>query len=330
MDNKIDFVLTWVDGNDPEWQKEKQKYQSNKHGDKRIIRFRDWDNLHYWFRAVEQFAPWVNRIHFVTWGHIPEWLNVNHPKINIVKHSDFLPEEYTPSFSPRPMELNFHRIKGIADQFVYFNDDMFITKPVKKEDFFKNGLPVDVAIPYPCYSVNKVGAGAIISNNLEIINTHFNKKKSIRRNLLKWYNLKYKKHIISQFAMLPYNNFTGLLSTHIPHSYLKSTYEKVWEHEEKILDHTSRTKFRNKSNVNQWVMRYWQLASGNFMPRDISDGKNFMLEDDSREALKAIENQKYKLLCLNDTIDILDFDGLKKNIQESFNSILPTKSMYEI
>ena len=35
----IDFVVTWVDGNDPN------------------VRFRDWDNMQYWFRAVEKFAP---------------------------------------------------------------------------------------------------------------------------------------------------------------------------------------------------------------------------------------------------------------------------------
>ena len=63
----IDFVMIWVDGNDPEWQKEKAKY------DERVetlanneVRFRDWDNLQYWFRAVEKFAPWVRNVYFVT------------------------------------------------------------------------------------------------------------------------------------------------------------------------------------------------------------------------------------------------------------------------
>ena len=76
MDNKIDFVMIWVDGNDPEWQKEKNKYDSSdEKGDNTIVRYRSWDNLQYWFRGIEKFAPWVNKVHFVTWGHLPPWLN---------------------------------------------------------------------------------------------------------------------------------------------------------------------------------------------------------------------------------------------------------------
>ena len=62
MNNKIDFVMIWVDGNDPEWRKEKDKYSNNvdNNTDNREARFRDWDNLQYWFRGVEKFAPWVN------------------------------------------------------------------------------------------------------------------------------------------------------------------------------------------------------------------------------------------------------------------------------
>ena len=70
----------------------KQKKQSIvlvKNADNRNVRFRDWDNMQYWFRAVEKFAPWVNKIHFVTYGHLPKWLNINNPKLNIAKHSDF-------------------------------------------------------------------------------------------------------------------------------------------------------------------------------------------------------------------------------------------------
>lgn len=35
----IDFVVTWVDGNDPVWQAEKAKYSPNKNADNRNVRF---------------------------------------------------------------------------------------------------------------------------------------------------------------------------------------------------------------------------------------------------------------------------------------------------
>ena len=90
----------------------------------------------WWFRAVEKFAPWVNKIHFVTYGHLPKWLNIDNPKLNIAKHSDFIPQKYLPTFSSFPIEVNLHRIKGLAERFVYFNDDMFLLKTSKKRIIF--------------------------------------------------------------------------------------------------------------------------------------------------------------------------------------------------
>ena len=83
MEEKIDFVITWVDGNDPAWRKDFEYYSEleGRDIDKRVVRFRDWENLQYWFRGVEKFAPWVNKIYFVTYGHVPGWLNTEHPKL---------------------------------------------------------------------------------------------------------------------------------------------------------------------------------------------------------------------------------------------------------
>jgi len=120
MSEPIDFVICWVDGNDPEWQKQKNYYDTSQQTDSREIRYRDWDNLQYWFRGVEKYASWVNKIHFVTWGHLPQWLNTDHPKLNIVRHEDYIPKKYLPTFSARPIEVNLHRIKGLAEHFVFF------------------------------------------------------------------------------------------------------------------------------------------------------------------------------------------------------------------
>lgn len=133
----IDFVIIWVDGNDPAWRAVKNQYVPRPVGeDDQEVRYRDWDNLQYWFRSVEKYTPWVRKIHFVTWGHLPKWLNVNHPKLHIVNHKDYIPEKYLPTFNSHTIEMNLHRIEGLAEQFVYFNDDMFLLKPVYMEDFF--------------------------------------------------------------------------------------------------------------------------------------------------------------------------------------------------
>ena len=80
----------------------------------------------------------MRKVHFVTWGHIPQWLNTKHPKLNIVCHEDFIPQKFLPTFNSHTIEWNFHRIPGLTEQFVYFNDDMFLLKPVYMEDFFKD------------------------------------------------------------------------------------------------------------------------------------------------------------------------------------------------
>ena len=108
--NKIDFVLAWVDGADKEWLAERRKYNPAKGADNSAARYRDWENLQYWFRGVEKFAPWVNRIYFVTCGHIPPWLNTSHPKLKLIRHSDYMKPEYLPTFNINSIELNFHRI----------------------------------------------------------------------------------------------------------------------------------------------------------------------------------------------------------------------------
>ena len=110
---KIDFVLTWVDGSDPDWLAQRREYQPGRGTDAGESRYRDWDNLQYWFRGMEKFAPWVNKIYFVTWGHFPKWLNTAHEKIQIVKHEDFMAPAYLPTFNINSIELNFHRIKGL-------------------------------------------------------------------------------------------------------------------------------------------------------------------------------------------------------------------------
>ena len=193
-------------------------------------RYRDWDNLQYWFRGVEKFAPWVNRIHFITWGHLPSWLDTTNPKLNIVKHTDYIPEKYLPTFSSHAIELNMHRIEGLADRFVYFNDDTFIIRPSKPEDFFRGGLPC-VTFGLNCIFFGKDSAGHFNGSNLEVINTEFPDSKAIRRrDFKKWFSPKNGFRINIKTAMLSnWDWFPGFHYDHLPSSFLKSTFEEVWD-----------------------------------------------------------------------------------------------------
>ncbi len=100
MNNNIDIVIPWVDDSDPLWKKEKEYYSEfiSNDEDASDIRFRGMDNLRYVFRGIERNAQWVNKVYFITYGHLPEWLNLNHPKLKIVNHTDYIPKEYLPTF----------------------------------------------------------------------------------------------------------------------------------------------------------------------------------------------------------------------------------------
>jgi len=331
MLEKIDFVLTWVDGSDPAWLAKKNEYAGTQSAS-RVHEYRELQNLHYWFRGVEQFAPWVNKIHFVTWGHLPPWLNTKHPKLNIVNHKDYIPENYLPTFSANPIELNFHRIEGLQEQFVYFNDDTFIIRPMQKEDFFVNGLPCDQGGLDYISSQGRDIFPHLLINAIGITNKHFHKKLQMKKHRKKWYNKKYGLQNNLKTLLLSWTrNFSGINVAHLPNAFLKSTLERVWELEFRELDETSARKFRNFHDVNQYVFKFWQIASGGFNPVNVQKkGRSFMLFNHSQQLFNAIKNQTYAMICANDAESGDNFEQLRDELNSCFERILPEKSSFEI
>lgn len=328
--DKIDFVLTWVDGSDPKWREERSKFDTTKATGNKEVHYRDWGTLRYWFRSVEKYAPWVNKIHFVTCGQTPQWLNTHHPKLHLVNHTDYIPKEYLPTFSANPIELNLHRIQELSEHFVYFNDDTFISASMSESDFFRNGLPCDSAtfsalIP----SVKGEVITHILFNDLLLINTNFNKKILLVKNLGKWLSLKYGKDVIKNLYYLPIRKFTGFVNPHLPNAFLKSTYEEVWNTEEAYLSKVCKNKFRNIEDVNQYLMRYWQLAKGNFIPRSPKIGKCYTIGEDNQKIEEQLRLGQIKLICINDNSKMDDIEKQEKWLCNLLDTLLPEKSEFE-
>jgi hypothetical protein len=267
----------------------------------------------------------------VTWGHIPSWLNTDHPKLTVVKHEDYIPKQYLPTFSSHPIELNMHRIRGLSEQFVYFNDDTFIINKMEPEDFFRNGLPRDYCIETALVQddINNPFA-CILMNNAALVNMHYSKREVIGRNWKKWFHPAYGKMVFRNMLMLPYREFSSFKYSHISSSFLKSTFEEVWREEGEVLDRVCRTRFRSPGDVNQYVMKYWQYMEGKYEPQSPKIGKFFTIGLHDRQIHDVLRNQKCKILCINDTENIGDFRQQKRNIKDSFESILPEKSAFEL
>ena len=77
----------------------------------------------------------MRKVHLLTYGHLPAWLEPDHPKLHIVNHRDFIPEEYLPTFSSHAIELNMHRIPDLAEHFLYFNDDVYLDEALPTGGF---------------------------------------------------------------------------------------------------------------------------------------------------------------------------------------------------
>lgn len=328
---KIDVVIPWVDCNDKKWQDDYIAFSGkNQHN---FAQYRDWGLLKYWFRCIEKNASWINNVFFITCGHVPSWLNLDCKKLKVIRHSDYMDSKYLPTFSSHPIELNLHKIKELSEHFIYFNDDIFIINKVEPTDFFYKGLPLDNA----CLSTFTPATRSdvisyVIYNDVATINMNFSKREKMKKYLWKWLSVKnglqtLMKNIYCAFL----KKYSAFENPHIAQAFLKSTFEEVWEKEGEYLDFVSGNKFRTKSDVNQWLMRYWQLINGKFYPhRKI--GKMTTLE---KGKLGDIQNSflknKIKILCLNDNPNLSDDEYLllKGEIIELFDKNYPYKSIFE-
>lgn len=329
MCKKIDFVVTWVDSNDENWRKEKQYYEEEMSINVDLndnLRYRDWGFMRYWFRAVEKYAPWVNKVYFITEGHLPEWLNLENEKLVVIKHGDYIDEKYLPTYNSNVIELNIHNIKGLSEQFVLFNDDMFLNGDVKEEDFFKNGLPCDIGVFEPI-KAQGTGIEHVIVNNLEIVNKYYNSRDVFKNSLLKFFKFKYGKHMIKNIFLLPWKNILGYYDDHIPVSYKKSIFKEVYELERDLFEKNYSYKFRSIEGINHWLIRYWQLTRGEFHPRSINAGNSYSMTD-YKEIIQDIRNSTHKMICLNDS-EVENFEYIRDVILKEFNQKYPKKSEFE-
>ena len=333
LSETIDIVITWVDGNDPVWREECNRYAALEHReiDNGNSKYRDWGTLRFLFRGIEKYTPWVNKVFFITCGHLPEWLDTSNPRSKIVRHEDIIPAAYLPTFNSNVIEFYFHRIEGLSDRFVYFNDDMLLLDKVTPDRFFRKGLPCDKAVMASLENRDGMfGSSVFLANYL--VNKHIDKRASVRDHFFKWHNPLRPKVAVHNLFFYRHPRFPGFYNHHLPQGYLKQTYQAVWSHCEKDIRRTSLSKFRSYGDIAPWLLRFWQLASGDFTPYDVDkDGKCLYLEDDSIPGTADfIVHQRKKMICLNDSENIRHYEKDKELLLEAFNTLLPERCGFEL
>lgn len=329
---EMDFVVSWVDMDDPKWQHDFAEYSGkidNRKNEVSEARFRDYGFLKYWFRGVEKFAPWVRKIHFVTCGQHPDWLNINHSKLHLVDHKDYIPNQFLPVFNSSLIEIYLHKIPGLTEHFVYFNDDFFIINELNQERFFKDGLPNDIA----AFRIN-IGMSLwskCLKNNIALINKYFDKSKVMKRDHDKWFDESYGSKANLTRLLSFYPKFTTLRTPHNAQPYLKRTFDDVWAHAEKELTEMSSHRFRSPLDYTQELFRTWQICKSDFESYNTyKDTKMFPLLFKSEKAVKAIKDQSYSLVCINDNEHMRNYEQTMAKVEQAFESILPKKSSFEL
>ena len=135
----MDIIIAYVDGQDPVWQRDYEKYMN---APVLAKRFRDWGTLPYLFRGIQYRMPFIENV-FLVVSHesqVPEW--VDRDNVKVVLHKDYIPQEYLPTFNSTTISLFLHRIPGLGEEYLYFNDDIFPVGECKPEHYFRDGKVV--------------------------------------------------------------------------------------------------------------------------------------------------------------------------------------------
>lgn len=168
MNESIDAVITWVDGNDPAHRRRLDDYLASlgraRPATADPTRFNDDGELGWCLASIVRFAPWFRTIHIVTADQRPALLDALRgtpweSRVRLVDHSDIFAgfERHLPTFNSRSIITMLWRIPGLAERFVYFNDDFFLLRDVAPGDFFRGETVVERGSwrPQACFRWDK-------------------------------------------------------------------------------------------------------------------------------------------------------------------------------
>ncbi|PRO84723.1 capsule biosynthesis protein CapC [Lactiplantibacillus pentosus] len=325
--DKIDFVISWVDSADPEWQQKKQAYSGKKvvnssNGDER---FRDYGTLRYLLRSIERYANWVNHIYLVTDHQRPSWLSTTNSRLTVIDHQEIIPSTALPTFNSNAIDFCLDQIPGLSEQFVYFNDDCLINKDVSPTDFFKDGLPCDFRI----YSrlIPNSDFDFLLFNNILCINQWLKGRRQsfsgmLSRNYRLRGNIKNLIQIVRNGARV-----SNYVLYHNAYSFTKSEYRAAREMWQQRITQTVNHRFRTRDDVTIYLLRYFRLEKGAFAPRSPKFDAYYTLNQ-THALINELAHSKHHLVCVNDA-DTTDYAQKKTELVRALDEKFAQHSDFE-
>ena len=301
----MDIVISFVDCKDKVWMKNYLRTIYKCNGLFPYHQFYNHNTIKYVLRGIDEFIPYVNNVFIVVSNieQVPDYIDQS--KVKIVLHKDFIPEEYLPLFNSTAIELFLHKIPGLGEEFVYFNDDTIPISHIPYEDFFKDGIP--------CISFNT---------------EQREKTLSYKHCILSFYEAKNTVEILTD-KEIDTKDIELQIPQHSPTSLLKS----VCDDAASIERHNSLLNFyitniRKPRNINQY---YW--ADILYFKKKYTES-NIKSYYTSTQDIKDVDieevKKENKFICINDYgSDEMPLSQIDDIIKLKLDTIFKNKSKYE-
>ena len=271
---KIDAVITWVDGSEPNY---KLKLEENLKNKKIINRqYTQANEIDFCVASIIKFAPFVRKIFIVTDKQKPKFSGIRHmvslEKIEIIDHEEIFRDnlDCMPSFNIRSIDALLFKIKNLSDKFIYFNDDMFLIKETTKEDWFKDNKAVLTGIWARTYNKQLIKTLSHKIKNLLNIRPSFNAAQSKAANIVGFHNKYFK-------------------SFHCGRPQIKSVIKDFYDKNPQRLTNQIRYKFRDGRQYIPYSLCWHLLIKENLY---IESSTNKLVEINKSRNLSAIKLEK--------------------------------------
>ena len=292
----MDIVITFVDGSDPLWREDFRRMLDVPVLEKR---YRDWGLLRFFFRGIETHMPFVRKVFLVVArdSQVPAW--VDRGKVDVVLHEQIIPAEYLPTFNSCTIEMFLHRIPGLDERYLYFNDDMFPMQDCTEEDFFPEGHPA-------------LGFARCRWSRSLFKRQCFNSDRLARR----------------AAGVEAGKGF--LRPEHICAPMLRSACETAFAAvEPEIKD--SLSALREMKNVNQYFFLNYMLFSGIALDRRIPKRHFSLAAASANRICSFVEQPDRMVVCINDVkMSSERFRSVRKKILLAFERHFPRRSRFEL
>jgi hypothetical protein len=315
---RVDIVYLWVNGADPVWRSKRQqallRCAANIDNSLAIYgdvagRYRDNGELRFNLRALEKFYPDHGHIYLVTDGQQPHWLQASET-LTLIDHRDLMPEAALPVFDSGHIESYLHHIPGLAERFIYLNDDVFFGADVDPALWFgEKGVAVfKETVTVPDYD-------ALQPHETALVNASLLSKQ--------WLSQRY-----------PQYHHTARIFAHSPRPMLKSVLQELELEAPELFKQVRQTIFRSwrvpplvPDLVPRWMLHTGRAALQGLDSLYVSSGA----PDAERQFQSLVDGfGKIPFFCINDTSDDADDDAQELlRIAGTLLKLLPDPSSFE-